>query len=285
MDLLIILVLCIMATAKVTLQGNFAKKHVKTSLDSVFFNGLIFFFSFLIFSFNIIGCSYVTFIYGGIFGLLTVLFQLLYISAMSMGNVSLTVMTVNLSMVIPILLSVFCYNEKLTWQKLIGIILTVLAIVMSADKKSELSGNFKKWFILSISASLTNGVMAVCQKVFTKTEFYHESQAFVAVSYLVAALFSLVLVLSLNPKSNLNLRFKVNVWGTALCIGLVLGLFQVLNTKAMTEISGVLFFPAYYGGSIILSGISGVLILKDKLKKNQVISMIIGITAIVLMNF
>ena len=37
-------------------------------------------------------------------------------------------------------------------------------------------------------------------------------------------------------------------------------------------------------GVLVLTGISSVLILREKLKKNQMISMIVGVAAIVLMN-
>jgi multidrug transporter EmrE-like cation transporter len=63
-----------------------------------------------------------------------------------------------------------------------------------------------------------------------------------------------------------------------------LGTFQILNTKAITIIDGTLIFPAYYGGALILSYLSSLLILKEKISNKQKLSLAVGVIAIVLMN-
>ena len=76
---------------------------------------------------------------------------------------------------------------------------------------------------------------------------------------------------------------KFSVLLTGLAIGVVLGTFQFINTKAISEIDGLLLFPAFYGGTIVTSTLSGVLILKDRLKPKQIMSVITGVVAIVAM--
>ena len=49
MKYLIVVWLCTLATAKVTVQGVYAKKNIKTAGDATLFNGLIFFFAALLF--------------------------------------------------------------------------------------------------------------------------------------------------------------------------------------------------------------------------------------------
>ena len=144
MNLIVILVLCVLATTKVTLQGFFAKKNIQSFPDGVFFNGLIFLFSALIFFKNAFDCEWGIILFGSVFGFLTVLFQLYYIKAMSCGNVSLTVLIVNLSMIIPLTVSVLAYNEPLSILSFLGILLTVVAFTLNVEK--ETCTKTKKWF-------------------------------------------------------------------------------------------------------------------------------------------
>ena len=56
---------------------------------------------------------------------------------------------------------------------------------------------------------------------------------------------------------------------SGLAVGVVLGVFQFINTRAIASINGTLLFPAYNGGALILSSISSILFIKDRLTNNQ----------------
>lgn len=284
MNFLVILILCILATAKVTLQGFFAKTNIKTVTDAILFNGLIFIFASLFFLKNIWNFRISVVLFGIIFGAFTIIFQLCYIKAMSCGNVSLTVLIVNLSMVIPLTVSLIFYNEQLNILRLCGIILTFIVLILNVNKK-ERSLNFKKWFPLCLLASFTNGCLAICQQVFGKTQWKNETQCFVSWSYITAAAFSILLYSFFKAKGNkITFKIKPSVILYGLCMGAVLGLFQVINTKAISTIDSTLLFPTYNGGTLILSNVSSITFLKEKLKNNQKISILVGIIAIILLN-
>ena len=53
----------------------------------------------------------------------------------------------------------------------------------------------------------------------------------------------------------------------------------------MSVVDGTFFFPARTGTIIVLSTLSGVLVFKDKLSPMQVVSVVLGGIAVVLMNF
>lgn len=284
MNLIIILCLCLIATAKVTIQGFFAKKNVRTQADGVFFNGLIFFFTALTVIKNAFPFKFPVFLFGAVFGILSVLFQLFYIKAMSYGNVSLTVMMVNLAMIFPIVVSIFFYGEKLTFLRFSGLLLTVIALVLGTGK-ADGNIDFKKWLLFSLSTSLLNGAVLVNQKIFGKTVWATESKGFVAYGYIIATLVSVLLYAFISRKGNgITFKIKPSVFLYALSLGVILGLFQVLNTRAIANIESTLLFPTYNGGSLIFSSISGVLILRDRLNKKQLLSIIVGTLAIILMN-
>ena len=94
-----------------------------------------------------------------------------------------------------------------------------------------------------------------------------------------------MLYLIIHAKGDgITFKIKPSVFGFGLAVGLILGIFQFINTKAIAAIDGTLLFPTYNGGTLILSSMSSVLILKDRLASNQKISVLIGVFAIVLMN-
>ena len=284
-DILLIGLLCILATLKVTLQGFFAKKNVKTLPDAVFFNGIIFLFACLSFLKDVVGCSMATIAFGAIFGILTVAFQVTYMQAMSMGNVSLTVMLVNLSMIIPVVFSVIVFRETLTLLNGVGILLILLALVACTEKHSTTGGRTQNWFLWAFAASALNGALAICLKIFGTTPFKAENRAFVAWAYLTA--FALSLLLYLVLKANRKEKTFQTGWKPILIgggAGITLAVFQTLNAWAVSRIHAAVFFPSYNGGSLILSTLSGVLLLKDKLKKTQLLAILLGIAAIVLLN-
>ena len=282
MQILLIFFLCALATSKVTVQSLFGKRNVKTATDALFFNGLVFAFSAVIFLPGIGDLTPRTTFFGAIFGLLSVLFQLTYLKALSTGAVSLTGMIVNLSMVFSIGVSVIVYHEPLTPFRIAGILLTIVSFLVCTDfkPKEKLSS---KWFLLASLASLANGGIGVNQKIFSSA-MDSSSMSYVSCGYLfacgISAVFFLVCRLR-GEKITFALDYRPFLF--AFLTGGILGFFQFLNTYAVSVIDGTLLFPAYSGGGIIMATLSGVLLFRDKLSGKQKISLLVGFVAILLM--
>ncbi len=279
----IIFILCALACTKVTLQGIFAKNKIKTFTDGIFFNGLIFFFSTFVFVSGSKIISWEILIHGIALGIMTVLFQLFYIKAMSCGNVSITALIVNLSMMLPILVSCIFFGEKITLLRLCGIFLTILALIVNV-RKSKLLSDFKKWIFYSFLASFLCGTISVFQLLFGKTKWSDQTSSYMFSCYATAFLFSFILFLILKKKPPLSFPLRPSIFGAAGAVGAILGLYQFFNVRAIATIDATLLFPAYNGGTLILATLSGIFILKDRLTKRQLFSVLIGIFAIILMN-
>ncbi|MBO5755085.1 MAG: hypothetical protein J6R89_03390 [Clostridia bacterium] len=78
---------------------------------------------------------------------------------------------------------------------------------------------------------------------------------------------------------------KASCYVFAIWIGATLAIFQWLNTYAISTIEGTFLFPAYSGGSIVLSTLIGIFFFKDKLSRKQACGILVGILAVVLLNF
>ena len=90
MAYLLIPLLCVLATLKITLQSKFSKTANTGISDNVFFNGIMFSTVALLFCSSIKnGVTYLTCISGIIMGILSVAFQIFYICAIPSGYYSI----------------------------------------------------------------------------------------------------------------------------------------------------------------------------------------------------
>ena len=280
---ILICTLCAIFTVKSIILSHLGKNKFGSITDGILINGLIFLFAFGFFSPNITGASLPTVLCGITLGGLSVLYQLAYLNALSAGPLSLTGLVNNLAMVVPIAVSAIFFNESMSVFRMLGIALTIAALIINA-KADDVADITKKWFI-AISLSFTaNGLVASTTKVYSHNFGGSESLSFVACSYLTAAILSAIvyLVISLRNKKR-TVRLSPSVFVFTALVGLLLGSFQSLYTYSSSVIDGTLLFPAYNGGSTLLVTLSGILIYKEKLTKRQWFGILVGAIAILLM--
>lgn len=286
MKYILVLILCILATLKMSLQGMFGKNKVKNSADAFCFNALIFLFSSIAFLYEIVGCPWQVWIYATFSAVFSVIFQMTYTKALAIGNVSLTALIVNLSLVINVLVSYIFFDDNISVLRLVGILTTIVTLFMSIDIKSGISIKGRNWILFVITAMLTSSAGSIVQKVLGESQFATYNRAFTSASYLVAAVLAF-LMYKVQKSNGEDKTFKIGKDAIiyAMSIGVVLAIYVVINVYALSTVEGTFFFPTYAGGTIILSTLSGVLFFKDKLSGKQIIGVILGIVAVVLMNF
>ncbi len=284
MQYLLILPLCLLAVSKVTIQSRFSKDYIRKPVDAILFNTLIFAACALPSLPSLLqGIAPSTWIWGGAFGLFSVLFQLFYCFALRYGSVSITVLIVNCSMIIPVCVSAFLFREPLTTYHIIGIVLILITFLLNTEKSSSRFFSMK-WFVFLLGAFFANSGGTVIQKLFTKYTASTDNSAFVAAAYLFAAVVSIGIALILRSrKQYCSFSFTPRVWITALSIGVILFLFQILNTYTMTQIDGTILFPVYNGGTALLATCSGCILFHEKLSPRQMLGLASGICGIVCM--
>lgn len=285
MDYLLITILCALATSKVVAQGAFARKNVKSVSDSTLFNGFVFVFSALIFVWRAIGASPMILPFAVGFGVFSVIFQICYTAALTQGNISLTVLIVNMSMIIPVCVSYFVFDEKLSPLRILGIILTVITFFIVTEFKGGKKSS-KRWLLLSVMTMLADGGAKIVLKFFGESAWRDEREAFVSCAYIAAAIVSLAFYLiTLRKGKGISIKRSPQIFLVAAITGVILALFQLVNAFAVKTVDGTFLFPAYTGGFIVFSVFTSVFIFKEKLNLKQIIGLIIGLLALVLMNF
>ena len=192
-------------------------------------------------------------------------------------------MLVNFGMIFPVLISCFVFGEEPSAARIAGIALTLLAFFVSAKPGKK---GTKKAFAFSVIAMFANGAIQSVQRFYGATEYASKNFSFTSLSYLISALLAIAVYAFLASRGNKK-TFKVSrlMVLSAIGTGLSLGVFLALKTYAITQIDGTYLFPAYSGGSIILSTVMGIFCFRDKLSARQIAALVLGTVSIVLMEF
>lgn len=289
MKYLLIPLLCFLAVTKITIQTGFSKKSGSDD-NGIFFNGLAFLIASLIFLPSLIknGAEFDTLVSGCIMGTLSFLFQFFYIKALKIGKMSLTVIINNFSMLIPITVSVLFLDESFGATKIIGTVLALIAVTLTAKKnRNEDNLNEKqkfrfKWFLYIGIVFLCNGFISVDQKLYAAGTEKLQATEFVAVAYITAFLISAAALGAKQVgKRRMKLEIVPSVVASACSVGAILAVFQVLNTYSASVIDGTILYSVYNCGVSMLSIICGRLLFKEKLSYAQAVGTAVGIVSIV----
>ncbi|MBR3942360.1 MAG: EamA family transporter [Clostridia bacterium] len=286
MKYLIVLLLCILAVTKLSIQGAFGKKNVKNSSDALVFNGVVFVVAALLFSPSVFGCSPAVWLYALPASIFTVAYQVFYTKALTMGSVSLTVLIANFAMVLNVLVSYFFFGDSMSPIRLSGIVITVISFIICTDFKKT-QKKTQKWLLMAVLSLFTSSAGSVVSKFFGESPYKNESAAYVSCLYIVSAVLVCIIYLIMHVKGK-KITFSkgpLNVIKYALGVGISLALYQLIYTTALGKMDGTFLFPAITGSTILLSTFSGVLLFKDMLPKRQIVGIVLGIIAVVLMNF
>jgi drug/metabolite transporter (DMT)-like permease len=224
---------------------------------------------------------------GGIFSALALFaFQ----TGLRHGKISTSWLVINLSMSVPILLSIFAFREDVNLVKVGGILLVLAAIVlMWRDKrldmdKAALEGKTpalnrkSKWLPLMLLAFVANGFAASSQKVLVEAGAGEYAWQFYIVLYWAG--FALMAVLSLMREGWPNRREFV--------VALIMGVCSVAGNVSLTlalnhGVPGSVAFPVGNGGSLTLVVLAGVLFFRERVHRVGALGIACGISAIIIL--
>lgn len=292
MEYLLIPLGCALASLKVTLQSKFSKKGSHSLAQSVLFTAIMFATIALMFLPTIFdgGITGTTVFYAAAVGLLSYLYQIFYVLALSLGRMTLTVIINNFGMLVPMTVSVFVLGERFTPLIGIGAALAFVSLCLSVvQKKSKTQTGTSegvKWLVFTLIVFLTNGFASTAQKLYTaKAGEDFQIFEFVCVAYIFASAASFITYLFLAPKDKIK-GLKPITRGEVLIgcgVGASLGVFQCVNTFAMSLIDGSIYYPAYNCGTSLMLALIGAILFKERFTIKQYVGIILGVIAIVLL--
>ena len=217
-----------------------------------------------------------------LYGLATVGSQSLYIMAVRNGSLSICSLIYSASFLIPTVFSAVVYREPMTWNKVVGMLCMLLAILLVSGKGKGPEKMGRLSWILVFLSMLCSGSVGVLQRV-VGHRWNGENQT----GYLCGAFVCLFILSGIGPvlfrKRGERIeyskrRFLLFGGAMAVCVTFANRLNTYLGGGALP---GMVFFPVLNGGCILLSALASRVLFRERLSLRQLIGIGIGLCAMI----
>lgn len=208
----------------------------------------------------------------------------------SIFGVAVSAVTQRMSLVAPVVAAFLYYEESLTWVKGVGILLALVAVVLTniKSKKKEIEIEKKSRWLLLLPVVL----------------FLSSSLVEVVLQYVQRGYF--------DANNGNQLPFTILLFGTAACIGLIVFLINLVRTRKMMtyqsvlggialgipnlgsiyfllkvlgEMEGSVVFPINNVAVLVLVGIIAYFAFKEKLTIINILGVLMAVLSILLIGF
>ena len=278
---------------KVTVQGRCSRNYIKNTQDSVLYN-MMFFASVAVaisVALPLAVPTGTTLWIAALNSITNMSFQVLYTVALTIGPVSLTVLIINFSVLVPTAMSFLLLGESFYFTQMLGIVCLLVSMILSVNKSENEQKASKKWLILTVACMLVNGAGGCIQKLFYQTETAktvpNSDNTYLVFIYIFSAILALAVYLfcaHTGKKEKSTYWFSKNVLFYAMAVGVIIAVFQKCYMMGNKLIPGSIMFPTYYGLQSLGMSFIGIIIFKDRLSLKQKIGILFGIVSIALMN-
>ena len=180
-----------------------------------------------------------------------------------------------LGIIIPTLIAIFVFEEEPKITQILGILLSILAIILMNYEKDEINKSSKfSWLILLL---IINGFSDASANIFENITTMND-----AIFTLMAFGFAFIFTIVAMVKNRQRIKCEDLIIGIILAIPNFYSVLLLM--KALESIDAILVYPIYSVGSIIVVTIIGALFFKEKLSLNKWISLGFILFALVLLN-
>lgn len=181
-----------------------------------------------------------------------------------------------LGVLIPTLMAIFIFSEIPTYTQVIGIMLSLLAIVMIHFEKDSINDSQKKsWLILLL---IISGITDSMANIFDQIGIASQKDMYLMMTFMFAFLLSMVL--ALFEKKNTSIKDVL--------YGLVIGIPNYFSARflllALGSIDAVLAYPMYSVTTMIIISMTGLLFFHETISNKKKVALGMIILAICLMN-
>lgn len=290
MNYLLILCTVLLLVIQTLCFKEFTRTYMKNVASYFIFNFLFFCVVVVIFfatGISTSGFDLSTVVLGALFGVVFIITIFCYMKAMETGPLSFTILFSSFGIMIPVFIGLIFWNEPINIVQIMGLILLFTTFYLgSGSSKGKKQKMNMKWLVFCMINFLGNGIGMTITKWHQILLPGIEIKEYLVMSFGTAALLSLAMFVYYHyVKKEVIVHLKrVHLVYIILATGIVTAFGNQLFVFLASRIPGVIQFPAINGGIVILSTIASCFIFKDKLTRNVVIGMSLGIVALVLIS-
>lgn len=209
---------------------------------------------------------------------------------MEMGYMSISGVIINLSLILPVIYSWFILHEKIRVTSVIGLLLIIVTLVLSSiSAETGKKGDMKKWLLFVSIAFFTNGGSAVTQKQYVSANGDQNLMLFMGIAYFVGAIILGAVYLNRETGHSHSLKEQVSGFWALFFVAIVSGLGSFMGNALLgflsNKVNGGILYPCINGGLSVVVAIASFVLFKEKLNRKKIAAIVVGIIAIVLLNF
>lgn len=229
-------------------------------------------------------------LYGMGFGLFFFTATLLGAVCYEIGSMSVTSIITNLSFLIPIVYGCIASGDQISGMQCLGIGLIVVVLILVGIPQKGSGGNrvhiSPVWFPAVLIAFFSNGMTAVLQKRYITDYTDEHLSVMMTVAYLTsAALFLVCLFVKGNTQTmKVNKRALIEVIVVSIISGI--GSFggNLLVGILCNVVEGAILYSCVNGGLCLFISVVSFLAFKEKCYLTKILALVVGVSAIIILN-
>jgi drug/metabolite transporter (DMT)-like permease len=215
-----------------------------------------------------------TYFFAVIIGCLFIINFILYSNSLVHNGVGVSVTSMRLSLVIPVLFSLFFFGDFLKTSNYWGIVFVFIALLLLVPHSKHKKGQSVSSLLIIIF--FLNGIVDVLLKVYERI-FADELSIEIFLFLIFVTAFFVGILYMLFKKKTIN-NYQTIIYG--LFIGFVNLYSSFFLLLALENLSGALVFSTVNILNVFLSTLLGVFYWKDRLQRNQLWGLAFAILAI-----
>ncbi len=218
------------------------------------------------------------------------IFNVVGITAQKIG-VAVASVANKLSLIIPVVLSVYLYGESVQGWKLLGVLLALVAVVFtcyqSKTQESDKEPNIRKWeyalpFILFVGSGLLDALINHVQKTYVTEE---NKNAYLISGFLSAAVIGSTLLIIQYITGRQKFMFKNLAAGIIIGIPNYFSIWCLVRFLKSSPWQSSASIPVNNMGIVLFSSLVAWLLFKEKLSKLNWMGIILSLIAIYFIAF
>jgi drug/metabolite transporter (DMT)-like permease len=208
-----------------------------------------------------------------------------YLTASRERDIAANWTIVNLSVVVPILISIFWFKDAFTVMKALGIVFTLASIVLIGGGNPKKAGvhslGDSRWFRFILIAFLLNGVLVILFRFVPEGLAALFTVYFYGISFLLVLPYKIVKRTRLLPERNLYLVSALGAvthWS-----GIMLTMAALAVVGHVSSQAGVIVYPITNGLVIPIGVLLGAWLLKQHMHLRTALGVAMGMAALALL--
>lgn len=213
------------------------------------------------------------------------IFNLMALTAQRLGLSVVSVAT-KMSVALPILFGFLYYKEVVSFPKVIGILLALLALYLSSQKKEGSRKFHLKDLLLPLLVFLGSGVIDTSIK-FLEEQYVSELEVsqFSATIFSFAALSGLLLLIINTFKGKVKIQRKNIIAGIALGIPNYFSIYFLVQALRIPYLDSATVFTLNNIAIVVVATITGILLFKERLSRTNWLGIALALTSIAVIAF